>query len=193
MKTKSLFIIAGLVLVYITGFTQSNKEIQKQFEKSLRNSLINAAANVLLGNDPNVNINDIKSSLPGGGISGIIMFSDGSLKDFVGVKYICGHNVNQPSFIDGRPVIWINDQDSWRSIELYDVSTISYNNLEYVNSGNFNLSMVVSLKDGSSFEYIASPVRDFVTMVINNGQSVNDQQFLVFNSEQLFIKSIMFY
>jgi hypothetical protein len=195
MNTKKL--VTLLVITTIStfyGYSQNTFDAQKVFEQNLKNALIQDAVNIVTGNEVTNDYQSVNEFLPGSGISGTMFLGNNTMTDFVGVNYIALNMEDQSPTINGKPAVWINGGYSWQCVPLSDVAMISYNSFEYISARNYRLSVSVSLKDGSSYDYIINPARNTIKILIKAGGSNAQEQLVqVFNPSQLLVKSLIFY
>lgn len=188
---KNLYILTTALLMstsFLSTFSQNQINAQKEFEQNLKNALIEDFVNIVTGNEVNEDHQNIKSFLPGGGISGTLFYNDGNSVDFVGVNNIGINRYGQSQNLDGKPVLWVDNNNSWVCIKLSEVSSIAYNNME----GN-KLILSVNLISGETYDYSIAPSGNFMTVLIAAGNNAVEKRIQVFNSSELFINSIIFY
>jgi hypothetical protein len=193
MKTKEILSLLVMIVLCSSGvFSQNKYDAQKEFENNLKNALIQGVVDAVTGNTSSEPV-DPKSLLPGGGNDGFMFLTNGTMKDFIGIRYIGMNSEYQSNSNNGKPLVWIVDNNNWRSVYLSDVASITYNNLEYITARNYKLSVSVMLKDGNTYNYDINPARNTITILIPDGNYYKEEQIQVFNPGQIFINNIIFY
>jgi len=178
----------------IQSFAQKTVNAQKEYEKNLKNSLLQDIVNIATGNDVSTDYQNPKSFLPGGGISGSVCLKNWKMIDFVGVNYIGLNGEGQTNNKDGIPLVWFYENYSWQWAPLTDVVMITYNSFEYINARNYNLNVSVSLKNGNVYNYSINPARNTIKVFIKSGaNNAIEEPIQVFNPAELLIGSIIFY